>query len=353
VLCLCHKKLRKFGSGNSIVMANSVLITGGAGYIGGHVARLLGQRGESLIILDDLSTGHLDNVRFGQIVVGDAGNAALLEDLLTRHGIDTVLHFAARTSVPDSVGRPLEYYETNTCVTQTLLKACVRADVRHFMFSSTAAVYALPALDRPASEHSPTEPHNPYGRSKLMAEWMVRDACAATTMRHAILRYFNVAGSAPGGGIGPRGPQAGQLIKVACEAALGRRPFVEVFGTDYDTPDGTGIRDYIHVEDLAAAHVLALDYLRTGGRSVTLNCGYGTGRSVREVLAAVSAASGQAIATVNRPRRPGDLPLMVADPARLRGLLHWAPRYANLDLIVGSALEWERNLPAPQSPQRG
>ncbi|HMM44422.1 MAG TPA: UDP-glucose 4-epimerase GalE [Candidatus Macondimonas sp.] len=327
-------------------MANSVLITGGAGYIGGHVARLLGQRGESLIILDDLSTGHLDNVRFGQIVIGDAGNAALLDDLLSRHAIDTVLHFAARTSVPESVQRPLDYYETNTCVTQTLLGACARAGVRHFMFSSTAAVYALPALDRPASEHSPTEPHNPYGRSKLMAEWMVRDVCAATTMRHAILRYFNVAGSAPGGGIGPRGPQAGQLIKVACEAALGRRPFVEVFGTDYDTPDGTGVRDYIHVEDLASAHVLALDYLRMGGASVTLNCGYGTGRSVREVLAAVAMASGQVIRTVNRPRRPGDLPLMVADPARLRGLLHWTPRYADLDLIVGSALEWERNLPA-------
>jgi len=331
-------------------MANSVLITGGAGYIGGHVARLLGQRGESLVILDDLSTGHLDNVRFGQIVIGDAGNAALLDDLLSRHAIDTVLHFAARTSVPESVQRPLDYYETNTCVTQTLLGACARADVRHFMFSSTAAVYALPALDRPASEHSPTEPHNPYGRSKLMAEWMVRDACAATPMRHAILRYFNVAGSAPGGGIGPRGPQAGQLIKVACEAALGRRPFVEVFGTDYDTPDGTGIRDYIHVEDLAAAHVLALDYLRTEGASVTLNCGYGTGRSVREVLAAVAMASGQAIPTINRPRRPGDLPLMVADPARLRGLLRWAPRYADIDLIVGSALEWERNLPPPTAP---
>ncbi|MFZ5533324.1 MAG: UDP-glucose 4-epimerase GalE [Pseudomonadota bacterium] len=327
-------------------MANSVLITGGAGYIGGHIARLLGQRGESLIILDDLSTGHLDNVRFGQIVIGDAGNAALLDDLLSRHAIDTVLHFAARTSVPESVQRPLDYYETNTCMTQTLLGACARAGVRHFMFSSTAAVYALPALDRPASEHSPTEPHNPYGRSKLMAEWMVRDVCAATTMRHAILRYFNVAGSAPGGGIGPRGPQAGQLIKVACEAALGRRPFVEVFGTDYDTPDGTGVRDYIHVEDLASAHVLALDYLRMGGASVTLNCGYGTGRSVREVLAAVAMASGQVIRTINRPRRPGDLPLMVADPTRLRGLLHWAPRYADLDLIVGSALEWERNLPA-------
>ena len=330
-------------------MANSVLITGGAGYIGGHVARLLGQRGESLVILDDLSTGHLDNVRFGQIVIGDAGNTALLDDLLSRHAIDTVLHFAARTSVPESMKRPLDYYETNTCVTQTLLGACARAGVRHFMFSSTAAVYALPALDRPASEHSPTEPHNPYGRSKLMAEWMVRDVCAATTMRHAVLRYFNVAGSAPGGGIGPRGPQAGQLIKVACEAALGRRPFVEVFGTDYETPDGTGIRDYIHVEDLAAAHVLALDYLRTGGASVTLNCGYGTGRSVREVLAAVAMASGRAIPTINRPRRPGDLPLMVADPTRLRSLLGWAPRYADLDLIVGSALEWERNLLAPMA----
>mgnify|MGYP005813941045 CR=1 FL=1 len=325
-------------------MANSVLIIGGAGYIGGHVARLLGQRGESLIILDDLSTGHLDNVRHGQLVVGDAGNAALLDDLLGRHAIDTVLHFAARTSVPESMRHPLDYYDTNTSMMHTLLGACVRADVRHFMFSSTAAVYALPALHRPATEQSPTEPNNPYGRSKLMAEWMLRDVCAVTPMRHAILRYFNVAGSAAGAGIGPRGPQAGQLIKVACEAALGRRPFVEVFGTDYDTPDGTGIRDYIHVEDLAAAHVLALDYLRTGGESVTLNCGYGTGCSVREVLAAVSMASGHAIATVNRPRRPGDLPLMVADPTRLRSLLRWTPRYADLDLIVRSALDWERAL---------
>lgn len=325
-------------------MANSVLITGGAGYIGGHVARLLGQRGEALIILDDLSTGHLDNVRHGQLVVGDAGNAALLEDLLTRHGIDTVLHFAARTSVPESVGRPLDYYDTNTCMMHTLLEACTKAGVRQFMFSSTAAVYALPALHRPATEQSPTEPNNPYGRSKLMAEWMLRDLSAVTPIRHAILRYFNVAGSAPGAGIGPRGPQAGQLIKVACEAALGRRPFVEVYGTDYDTPDGTGIRDYIHVEDLAAAHVLALDYLRAGGASVTLNCGYGTGRSVREVLAAVGSASGRQIATVNQPRRPGDLPLMIADPARLRDLLHWTPRYADLNLIVCSALDWERTL---------
>ncbi|MDY6955787.1 MAG: UDP-glucose 4-epimerase GalE [Pseudomonadota bacterium] len=331
-------------------MAKMVLITGGAGYIGSHVARQLGQRGESLIILDDLSTGHLDNVQHGQLVVGDAGNRELLDDLLSRHPIDTVLHFAARTSVPDSVRLPLEYYDTNTCLMHTLLSACARAGIQHFMFSSTAAVYALPALHLPATEQSPTAPNNPYGRSKLMAEWMLRDLCAMTPMRYAILRYFNVAGSAAGAGLGPRGLQAGQLIKVACETALGRRPFVEVFGTDYDTPDGTGIRDYIHVEDLADAHVLALDYLRAQGESVTLNCGYGQGRSVREVLAAVGAASGRTIPTVNRPRRPGDLPRMVADSHRLRALLQWTPRHADLATIVRSALDWEQALPNPSEP---
>lgn len=328
-------------------MAKSILITGGAGYIGSHVARLLGERGERLIILDDLSSGHMDNVLQGQLVVGDAGNAALLDDLLHRHPIDTVLHFAARTSVPESVQQPLDYYAANTCMTHTLLAACVQAGVRHFMFSSTAAVYALPALHQPATEHSPTEPHNPYGRSKLMAEWMLRDLSAVSPMRHAILRYFNVAGSASGARIGPRGLQAGQLIKVACEAALGRRPVVEVYGTDYDTPDGTGIRDYIHVEDLANAHMLALDYLRDGGESVTLNCGYGQGCSVREVLSAVSAVSGRTVPTVDRPRRPGDLPRMVADPSRLQRLLNWTPHYADLGTIVRSTLEWERSLQLP------
>src|SRR5262245_4090985 len=260
----------------------SLLVTGGAGYIGSHVVRQLGERGAHVVTLDDLSTGFADAVLHGELVVGNTGDAALVARLLREHAVDTVMHFAAHTIVPESVADPLKYYGNNTAASRTLLECCQAAGVRHFVFSSTAAVYGIPP-DGIAHEDSPTAPINPYGTSKLMTEWMLRDLALASDLRYVTLRYFNVAGSDPGGRIGQSTRNATLLTKVACEAALGKRPYVAIFGTDYPTPDGTGVRDYIHVEDLAEAHLLACDHLRAGGVSLTLNCGYGHGYSVRQV----------------------------------------------------------------------
>ncbi|MCC5860058.1 MAG: UDP-glucose 4-epimerase GalE [Ectothiorhodospiraceae bacterium] len=321
----------------------SILVTGGAGYIGSHVVKQLGDRGEHIIVLDDLSTGFAEAVTHGKLVVGNTGDRALVAELLRRHNIDTVMHFAAHTIVPESVADPLKYYGNNTCATRNLLDCCRQAGVKHFIFSSTAAVYGIPQGGI-AREDSPTAPINPYGSSKLMSEWMLRDLSAASDMRHVALRYFNVAGCDPEGRIGQSTRKATLLVKVACEAAVGIRPRVSIFGTDYDTPDGTGVRDYIHVEDLADAHLKALDHLRKGGESATLNCGYGHGYSVREVLDMVQEVNGRPLDIREEPRRAGDPPTLIAEAERIRTLLGWEPRYDDLREIVRTSLEWERKL---------
>jgi UDP-glucose 4-epimerase len=323
----------------------TVLVTGGAGYIGSHVVRQLGEAGEDVVTLDNLCTGFREAVTAGQLIVGDTGDAALLERLFDERDIDTVMHFAAHTIVPESVADPLKYYGNNTAGSRTLLAAAARHGVRHVVFSSTAAVYGIPPEGR-ASETSPTRPINPYGTSKLMTEWMLRDLAAAGGPSYVALRYFNVAGCDPGGRIGQSTPKATLLVKVACEAAVGRRSHVAVFGSDYPTADGTGLRDYIHVEDLATAHLDAAAYLRSGGGSQTLNCGYGHGYSVREVLRAVERANGKPLNITEEPRRPGDPPELVAVAEEIRDVLGWTPQYDDLDLIVRTSLDWERRIAA-------
>jgi UDP-glucose 4-epimerase len=321
----------------------TILVTGGAGYIGSHVARQLGERGETLVTLDNLSTGYRGAVLHGAFVRGDTGDAAVVSRVLKEHAVDTVMHFAAHIQVPESVADPLKYYRNNTANTRTLLECAVAAGVRQFVFSSTAAVYGIPE-GGVADETTPTVPINPYGWSKLMSEQMLRDVAAVTPLRYVALRYFNVAGADPAGRIGQSTPEATHLIKVACEHVVGKRPGISIFGTDYATPDGTCIRDYIHVEDLAAAHLQALGYLRGGGESTTLNCGYGQGFSVREVLAEVGRVSGQRLAVTESGRRAGDPPRLIAAAQRIRETLGWTPRHQELAGIVATALAWEQRL---------
>ena len=325
-------------------MANgSILVTGGAGYIGSHVVRQLGEAGERVFVLDNLSKGFRQAVTAGELVVGDAGDYPLVSRLLSDHQVDTVMHFAAHTVVPESVALPLKYYGNNTCCTRSLLQACIENRVQNFVFSSTAAVYGLPS-DGYASEESPTAPINAYGTSKLMSEWMLRDVAAVNPLRYVALRYFNVGGSHPGGLIGQSTPGATLLTKAACEAMVGKRPHISVFGTDYPTPDGTGVRDYLHVEDLAAAHLNALEYLRNKGKSTILNVGYGRGYSVREVLRMVEKVAGKSLNIREEPRRLGDPAYLVARAERVRSELGWQPRYDDLSAIVSSSLAWERKL---------
>jgi UDP-glucose 4-epimerase len=322
---------------------SSILVTGGAGYIGSHVVLQLRARGEQVVVLDDLSTGFRQAVLDTPLVVGKVGDRDLVMDILRSHGVDTVMHFAAHTIVPESVSNPLKYYGNNTCSTRNLLECCVETGVRHFVFSSTAAVYGIPAGEL-AAETSPTAPINAYGTSKLMSEWMLRDVAASSPLRYVALRYFNVAGSDSGGRIGQATAKATLLVKVACEAAVGKRPHVSVYGTDYATPDGTGVRDYIHVEDLATAHLDALSYLRKGGAPQTLNVGYGHGYSVREVLKSVERVAGHRLTVREEPRRPGDPPILVARADRVRSELGWQPRLDDLDTIVKTSLQWEQRL---------
>jgi UDP-glucose 4-epimerase len=321
----------------------TILVTGGAGYIGSHTVLQLRARGEQVLVLDNLYTGFRQAVLDTPLIVGSVGDAEVVTAALRDHKVDTVLHFAAHTIVPESVSDPLKYYGNNTCGTRNLLQCCAQAGVKHFVFSSTAAVYGIPPGPY-CDEASPTAPINPYGTSKLMSEWMLRDLALATPMRYVSLRYFNVAGSDTSGRIGQSTRKATLLIKVACEVVVGKRPHLSIFGTDYATPDGTGVRDYIHVEDLATAHLDALQYLRNGGESVVLNCGYGHGYSVREVIQSVERAVDARLPVKEEPRRAGDPPVLVARADRVRSTLGWTPRLDDLDAIVRSSLDWERKL---------
>jgi UDP-glucose 4-epimerase len=322
---------------------SSILVTGGAGYIGSHVVLQLRSRGEQVVVLDDLSTGFKQAVLDTPLVVGKVGDRDLVMEVLRTHGVDTVMHFAAHTIVPESVTNPLKYYGNNTCSTRNLLECCVETGVKHFVFSSTAAVYGIPT-DHFAAETSPTAPINAYGTSKLMSEWMLRDVAASSPLRYVALRYFNVAGSDSSGRLGQATPKATLLVKVACEAVVGKRPHVSIYGTDYPTADGTGVRDYIHVEDLATAHLDALSYLRKGGKPQVLNVGYGHGYSVREVLKSVERVAGHALTIREEPRRAGDPPILIARADRIRTELGWQPRLDDLDTIVKTSLHWEQRL---------
>jgi UDP-glucose 4-epimerase len=331
----------------------TILVTGGAGYIGSHMVYGLLDAGERVVVLDNLSTGFAWSVAAGAtMIVGDSGDQELVTKIIHEHDIDAIIHFAASVVVPNSVRDPLAYYRNNTVNSRALIECAVNAGVRRLVFSSTAAVYGNPR-QIPVREDAPTMPISPYGWSKLMTEIMLRDASRAHDLRHVILRYFNVAGADPRCRTGQSTAGATHLIKVAVETALGRRPLLKVFGTDYPTPDGTCIRDYIHVTDLVDAHCDALRYLRADGPSLTLNCGYGHGFSVREVIETVGRISGVDIAVENAGRREGDPAQIVADSAHIRRTLNWRPRFDDLEAIVGHALAWERELMRRQSAQGG
>lgn len=322
----------------------TVLVTGGAGYIGSHMVLALCDSGERVVVLDDLSTG-FDWAVDGRatLVTGKVGDMELVGRLIAEHGVDAIVHFAGSIVVPESVTDPLKYYGNNTAASRNLIEAAVKAGVKHFIFSSTAAVYGNTGSDA-VSEDAVLKPESPYGRSKLMTEMMLADVAAAHPLKFGVLRYFNVAGADPARRSGQSSPVATHLIKVAAQAALGQRKSMSIFGTDFPTPDGTGVRDYIHVTDLAKAHRLLLDYLRGGGESVTLNCGYGRGFSVREVIDTVKAVSGVDFEVIEGPRRAGDPAAIVAKADRLRSVLGWVPEHQPLEEIVSTALTWERYL---------
>jgi UDP-glucose 4-epimerase len=322
----------------------SVLVTGGAGYIGSHMVLALTDAGEDVVVLDNLSTGYWWAVSpKAKLVEGDIGDEAFLARVMAERQFDAVVHFAGSIVVPDSVGDPLGYYLNNTVKSRSLMAAAVKAGIPRFIFSSTAAVYGNP-VTQPVFETAAPAPISPYGTSKLMTEWMLRDAHVAHGLQYVALRYFNVAGADPLGRSGQSTPRATHLIKVACQTALGQRTHMDVYGTDYDTPDGTCLRDYIHVSDLIAAHMAALGYLREGGGSGIFNCGYGKGYSVLEVIKAVEKAHGASFAVNKVARRAGDPAAIVAGAERVRAVLGWQPKYENLDFIVASALDWERRL---------
>jgi UDP-glucose 4-epimerase len=322
----------------------TILVTGGAGYIGSHMVHALVDAGESVVALDNLATGFDWAVAEGvPLVVGDTGDQPLVASLIAEHKIEAIIHFAASTVVPESVAEPLAYYRNNTVNSRALIETAIKGGARHFIFSSTAAVYGNPERV-PVAEDAPTMPMSPYGASKLMTETMLRDAGHAHGLNYVILRYFNVAGADPRLRTGQSTRNATHLIKVATEAALGLRPKVDVFGTDYSTPDGTGVRDYIHVSDLARAHSDALRHLRAGGASLTLNCGYGHGFSVLEVIDTVKRVSGVDFRVDVAARRPGDPAQVVAAADRARSLLGWRPQLDDLSTIVSHALAWQKKL---------
>ena len=321
-----------------------VLVTGGAGFIGSHMVLELLDAGEDVVVLDNLSTGFRWAVPDGaKFVEGDIGDRDLVSRLFLSNSIDAIIHFAGSVVVPESVANPLGYYLNNTCKSRSLIASAVEIKVPHFIFSSTAAVYGMPK-ENPVAEGALLEPISPYGTSKLMTELMLRDTARAHNLRYVALRYFNVAGADPRGRSGQSTARATHLVKVACETALGERPYLEVFGTDYPTPDGTCIRDYIHVSDLVRAHLDALRYLRAGGKSEVLNCGYGSGFSVLDVIGSVKQASQRDFPVRMGPRRAGDPAAIVAKAERISEVLGWKPRLNDLDTIVGHALAWEKRL---------
>ena len=322
----------------------TILVTGGAGYIGSHMVYALLDAGESVVVLDNLSTGFRWAVPAdAPLVIGDFGDEDLVTEILARHNVESIIHFAAKIVVPESVADPLAYYLNNTAKARTLIECAVDYGVRNFIFSSTAAVYGEPRQN-PVTEAETLKPVSPYGRSKLMVEWMLEDVAQAHDLRYVVLRYFNVAGADPLGRTGQSTPNATHLIKVAVQTALGQRERMEVFGTDYPTPDGSCLRDYIQVSDLAQAHLDALTYLRAGGDSLTCNCGYQRGYSVLEVVDVVKRVSGVDFPITLSGRRPGDPAAIVAANARIKSTLNWRPKYDDLEQIVQQALDWERRL---------
>lgn len=322
----------------------AVLVTGGAGYIGSQMVLDLLDSGETVVTIDDLSTGFRPLVAPGAIFCeGDIGDTVLLSAVFAAHSIDAVMHFAGSIVVPDSVSDPLGYYLNNTVKSHTLLSACVKHGVKHFIFSSSAAVYGIPDAS-PVSEEAPMRPISPYGHSKLMTEQMLADIARAHPMRYCALRYFNVAGADPSNRTGESPPRSTHLVKIAAETVVGKRPYIQINGTDYATPDGTCIRDYVHVADLTRAHALALQHLRAGGGNLAMNCGYGHGFSVREVIDTVKRVSGVDFEVRIGDRRPGDPDELVASPAMMMKTLPWRPEFDNLEVIVDHALKWERKL---------
>lgn len=335
-------------------MTTTVLVTGGAGYIGSHTCRQLIDAGHNLVIIDNFYSGHRWAVPEQAILIeGDVADTVLARQILQGYQVEAVIHFAGHIVVPESIHNPLKYYHNNTIASHNLMQACIDAGVDKFIYSSSAAVYGVPA-QLPVSEDAPTVPINPYGASKLMTEWMLHDLAASFDaskadkshlpgFRYVALRYFNVAGARLDGSLGQATTDTTHLIKVACQAACGLRDGVTIFGTDYPTSDGTCVRDYIHVDDLARAHLSALDYLLSGGTSTTLNCGYGVGFSVRQVLDTVKQVSNVDFKVVEGPRRPGDSPGMIADASRIREALSWKPKFQDLNIICESAYNWEKN----------
>jgi UDP-glucose 4-epimerase len=324
----------------------SILVTGGAGYIGSHTAHMLCDASEDVVILDNFSTGFRNAIpQNAKLVEGNVLDDTAVLKLLSENHIDSIIHFAGSIVVPDSITDPLGYYLNNTVASRSLIDCAVKAGVKHFLFSSTAAVYGMPDVN-PIGENAALKPISPYGTSKMMTEMMLEDCAKAYPLTFAALRYFNVAGADPEGRIGQSTPRATHLIKVACQTALGQRPGLQVFGTDYDTSDGTCIRDYIHVSDLAKAHVLALQHLRKGGASFISNCGYGRGFSVREVVDVVKQVSGVDFAVDYVGRRPGDPAALIAKSEKVRDLLGWKPAFDDLNQIVEDAFRWEKQLAA-------
>lgn len=319
----------------------AVLVTGGAGYIGSHMVYALADAGEDVVVLDNLTTGFWWAIApQAKLVEGDIGDEALIAELAKEHKFDAIIHFAGSIVVPESVTDPLAYYLNNTVKTRSLIAAAVKAGIPRFVFSSTAAVYGNPERV-PVEENAVLAPISPYGSSKLMSEWMLRDSHAAYGLQYVALRYFNVAGADPKGRTGQSTPRATHLIKVACQTVLGEREHMDIFGNDYDTPDGTCLRDYIHVSDLAQAHLDALKHLRNGGKSGAYNCGYGQGYSVLDIVKAVEKAAGKPVNARMAPRRAGDPAAIVAASAKIKQEMGWTPRHQNIDRIVESALAWE------------
>lgn len=322
-----------------------ILITGGAGYIGSHVVKALGKLGHEITIVDNLSTGFQKAITYGTLIVADLSDRAKMEGIFESGKFEAVLHFAGSIVVPESVAEPLRFYQNNTVNSHFLMTLCEKYKIKYFIFSSTAAVYGMPE-DGICREDSELAPINPYGQSKLMTEHMLRDlAFANKSFKYIALRYFNVAGADPEGQIGQSFPKATHLIKAACETAVGKRDQMDLFGTDYPTKDGTCVRDYIHVSDLAGAHVKALEYLEKGGNSGPLNCGYGHGFTVREVISRVKEITGVNFKVNERPRRAGDPASLTAESSRLSQLTGWKPKHDDLNVIIRSAYEWEKNRP--------